>query len=353
MLESLHDLFKKLITEYADKYAEVKATKDRKHPFRDLISSSIPFNLMALPKVDTQIYSIDGSYGIGSWTEVPYILVRNKYVSSSASSGVYIVYLLNKDEKVLYLAFEQSANGIKETLDDQIDKTHFSQSRKGNAKVNEKLKEKCAELRKQIGTTEFFADDNINTGKASYDYGAIYYAKYTLEDLPDNEQLTHDLYRFMELYEKYYTDIFLPVHPECPALRFPVHVNPLPRKGEILPFTLSTLHPSFQSSFSLRFLTSLLAKPFVILTGNSGTGKTRIAKEFAEYLEVIDENRKKNWELVAVGADWTDNTEVMGFFDPLGGESGKGVYRKSRILELLERANSHPDVPYFLILDEC
>ena len=38
------------------------------------------------------------------------------------------------------------------------------------------------------------------------------------------------------------------------------------------------------SSFAARYITSLLAKPFVILTGNSGTGKTKIAVDFAKYL---------------------------------------------------------------------
>ena len=116
-------------------------------------------------------------------------------------------------------------------------------------------------------------------------------------------------------------------------------------------FLLEELPNSFDSPFSRRYITSLLAKPFVILTGNSGTGKTRISKQFAEYLEVIDINGEKNWLIVPVGADWTDNARVLGFYNPLA-DNGVGKYEKTGIIKLIERANNNPEIPYFLILDE-
>lgn len=116
-------------------------------------------------------------------------------------------------------------------------------------------------------------------------------------------------------------------------------------------FLMEELPNVFDSAFSKRYITSLLAKPFVILTGNSGTGKTRISKQFAEYLEVIDTDKEKNWLMVPVGADWTDNSKVLGFYNPLA-ENGFGKYEKTGILKLIERANNNPEIPYFLILDE-
>lgn len=116
-------------------------------------------------------------------------------------------------------------------------------------------------------------------------------------------------------------------------------------------FELSDLPAFFKTDFSRRYITSLLAKPFVILTGNSGTGKTRIAKQFAEYLEKEPEEGKKNWMIVPVGADWTDNAKVLGFYNPLA-DNGKGNYEKTGIVRLIEQANIHLDIPYFIILDE-
>ena len=102
----------------------------------------------------------------------------------------------------------------------------------------------------------------------------------------------------------------------------------------------------FNDSFSTRYIISLLTKPFVILTGNSGTGKTRIAKHFAQYLEKKVDGRK-NWLIVPVGADWTDNTKLLGFYNPL-----EKKYVSTSTLEFILMAEKNPAVPFFLILDE-
>ena len=96
----------------------------------------------------------------------------------------------------------------------------------------------------------------------------------------------------------------------------------------------------------LRFSAALLAKRFLILTGLSGSGKTKLAHAFASWLtESRDQCR-----LVAVGADWTTNENVVGYQDALQPE----IYRKpsNGLLEVILRAAANTDHPYFLILDE-
>lgn len=95
---------------------------------------------------------------------------------------------------------------------------------------------------------------------------------------------------------------------------------------------------------------SLLTKPFLILTGPSGTGKTRGAAQLAE--SVCGEDCR---ELVAVGADWTDNRHVLGYLNPLESGTLDGqacpIYETTPILDLILHANEYPE-PHVLILDE-
>lgn len=95
-----------------------------------------------------------------------------------------------------------------------------------------------------------------------------------------------------------------------------------------------------------RFTASLKSKRFLVLTGLSGSGKTKIAHAFAHWISESPEQ----YRLVAVGADWTSNENVLGYQDALQ----PTIYRKpaSGALDLILRAEKDPERPYFLILDE-
>lgn len=100
------------------------------------------------------------------------------------------------------------------------------------------------------------------------------------------------------------------------------------------------------------FYLSLLAKPFTILTGASGTGKTKVAESLTKALANEDES---NSAVVAVGSDWTDNRNVLGFVNHLReGKDNLPIYQTTPILDLLLKASEkeNKDLPYFLILDE-
>lgn len=97
-----------------------------------------------------------------------------------------------------------------------------------------------------------------------------------------------------------------------------------------------------------RYYISLKAKPFVILSGISGTGKTKIAQLFAQYI-CQEENggAEKRVAFVAVRPDWIDNKGLLGFYNIL-----EEKYHSTKVLDLLLEAQEHPDKPYFVILDE-
>jgi hypothetical protein len=96
----------------------------------------------------------------------------------------------------------------------------------------------------------------------------------------------------------------------------------------------------------VRFISSLLTKPFVILTGLSGSGKTKLAQAFAMWICESDEQ----YCIVPVGADWTNREPLIGFPNALI----ENNYKKDEygVLKLIIDANINSDKPYFLILDE-
>jgi len=107
-----------------------------------------------------------------------------------------------------------------------------------------------------------------------------------------------------------------------------------------------------------RFALANLAKSFVILTGNSGSGKSKLAQLFAAWISGQD-----GYGFVAVGADWTDNRSVIGYASPLRTVSEKDtnpLFQPTTVLEVLRLAAEDWSLngatgrakPWFIILDE-
>jgi hypothetical protein len=94
-----------------------------------------------------------------------------------------------------------------------------------------------------------------------------------------------------------------------------------------------------------RLIALLLAKPFLILTGLSGSGKTKLAQAIAKFLCPRD---SESVRVIPVGADWTSNENVVGYPDGLDATN----YIAQPALKLVLDARENPTQPFFLILDE-
>ncbi len=100
----------------------------------------------------------------------------------------------------------------------------------------------------------------------------------------------------------------------------------------------------FRPELVENFLLSLKVKPFVILTGNSGTGKTKLAQLYGRYISTED---YKRYLVVPVGANWTETRHIFGYLNIMTGK-----YQSTPALDFIIRASEDPDNPYILILDE-
>lgn len=102
----------------------------------------------------------------------------------------------------------------------------------------------------------------------------------------------------------------------------------------------------YSDKLIIRFISSLLAKPFVILTGLSGSGKTKLAQAFVQWI-CADYCQ---YRIIAVGADWTNREPILGYPNAL--DKNEYIKPDNGIVDLIIEANRNPDLPYFLILDE-
>jgi hypothetical protein len=102
------------------------------------------------------------------------------------------------------------------------------------------------------------------------------------------------------------------------------------------------------------YITAIKSKPFLLLAGISGTGKSRIVRELARacWDEGTDEykaHKPRNFEMVQVKPNWHDSSELIGYVSRV---SGKAEFIAGDFLKFVAKAWENPDVPYFLCLDE-
>lgn len=102
------------------------------------------------------------------------------------------------------------------------------------------------------------------------------------------------------------------------------------------------------------YLTAIRTKPFLLLAGISGTGKSRIVREFAfkscpKYLQDKDGTTPGNYCMIEVKPNWHDSTELLGYYSRLGSKPG---YQFTKFVKFLVKAKMFPEVPFFVCLDE-
>lgn len=108
------------------------------------------------------------------------------------------------------------------------------------------------------------------------------------------------------------------------------------------------------SALSTFYLTAMRTKPFLLLAGISGTGKSRIVKQMAfESCPDKDDLRHDptspgNYELIEVKPNWHDSSELLGYESEIGGPH----YVVTPFVRFLVKAMRYPDVPFFVCMDE-
>lgn len=247
--------------------------------------------------------SVKVGFGNGNQAKVPWIAFLKD--TNRVQKGIYPVYLFYKNIDLLILAYGVSV-------------TH-PPNRKWNISNGKTIK-------------QYFEEKNL--GKPKKYGGSFVFRTYNVGKDLDPDEIDKDLNELISIYKEESTD--------------PQAESPRDKSFDHIEFYKSASNSGYfiDKLLCIRFCASLLSKPFVILTGLSGSGKTKLAQSFVKWIS----GDNKQYRVVPVGADWTNREPLLGYPNALNLK--EYVKPDSDVLDLIIQANKQPGLPYFLILDE-
>ncbi|MUG87280.1 DUF3578 domain-containing protein [Paenibacillus timonensis] len=319
-------------------YTQAKTESFTNHALGALFRRILPEQLRTLPFVSEHI-KIQGSVGMGNWATVPWLALMDTRITKSTQYGEYIVYLFAEDMSSVYLTFNQ---GVTKPIQER--------GRKEGYKF---LQQKVAEIRESLDFQGFSKDENIHLTEAGlgrdYQVSTVAYKRYDASHIPSDDQLVADLEQLMTTYQEYVDRKLQTDHvddPEYPLETVEESMDDEAVRGRLDGIQSYIKNKGFAYSPGLieNFYLSLKTKPFVILAGVSGTGKTKLIKLFAEAMGATSENGQ--FTLIPVRPDWSDPSDLIGYSDL------SGKFRPGRVTEVLLEASHNPSKPYFICLDE-
>ncbi|AJH21049.1 MrcB family domain-containing protein [Bacillus mycoides] len=309
-----------------NEYLQARTERFASHKMGSVVRNEMTTEITRLPFIDHNQYVVTGSIGQGNWAAVPWLAIMNKDITTSTQRGYYIVYLFSEDMERLYLTLAQ---GVTETSKEEM----------------QKIKE---EIREQIHMSQKVKkDDEIFLGTSSkakgYANSTAAYIAYAANKMPSEKELVEDLEEMLRYYEGFIAYKEKGIKYEVIYGRKEVHLD----QQSIIDHVSSYIQSKgffYEKKDLINFFLSLKTKPFVILSGISGTGKTKIAQWFAESLGATEENGQ--FTLIPVRPDWSDSSDLLGYVNL------QGEFQDRPLIKVLEAADANPNRPYFVVLDE-
>ena len=327
---------KEIIDKILNEYENAKQETFSGHEMGTLFRNVFPEYLNRSGIVDEKKYLVKGSVGAGNWASIPWLAILDRSITESAQNGVYIVYLLSKDGKNLYLTLNQGCTEIRST--------------KSKMETIRILVENAKRIRSNIPSRGFSQDEvvlgeNLNELGVFYQNGTIFYKKYTKNKVPDNDVLVDDLKSMLEIYQEYRDKKSLSEIDGNEQSQSKEGMNlTIESKIDKIKKYITAKGFKYRDGIIENLYLSLKSKPFVLLAGTSGTGKTRLAKLFAEAIGATSENGR--YKMVPVRPDWSDSSDLLGHID-LNGNFVPGA-----IYDFVKSAMDNKEKPYFLCIDE-
>lgn len=327
----MRDCFEKILQEYNVIYKN--NDKEARKSFSKVITKDAVEKVREGIFLDKEFYLVEGSTGQGRMAQIPWVSIRDKRISLSAKVGIYVVYLFAPNGKVI-LALGQA-------IEDADYKNQENKIMEFLNNVNNDVKDKIG-LFVRNDNVKLRLGENLTTRAKDYEKCAKLYKEYKKGELPSNEIFKEDLNKMLEIYKAYVQSISIKEVnlDDNNALQ---NIDMFETIKNIKSF-IAAKGFKYEDGIIENFYLSLKSKPFVLLAGTSGTGKTRLAKLFAEAIGATSENGR--YKMVPVRPDWSDSSDLLGHID-LNGNFVPGA-----IYDFVKSAMDNKEKPYFLCLDE-
>ncbi|MCP1189254.1 DUF3578 domain-containing protein [Priestia flexa] len=272
------------------------------HEVDNMLTRRIPLSLYKLSEVNREEFKITGM----QTALFPYINIVDK----KSVTGLAISYALSEDGQRLYLVLKREEEDAPTIADIRFFTPEHVRIKKDHLLM--------------IGTS---------SDAKSFEDNVALYVPYHIEDFASDRQLYEDLTLFIEIHRQ-----FLKAHGMSKELLSDKDV--ITHMKEYIKSQGFTYEDEDLTNIYL----SLKTKPFIILSGMSGTGKTKLAQLLAESLGATFENGRL--ALIPVRPDWHDGSDLLGYIDL------RGDFRKGAFLGIVQQAIQHPTYTYVAILDE-
>jgi len=294
-----------------------------------LLEKEIPNELESILNDKT----IKGSVGQGNHTYYPWIGIFDKRVSTGATNGFYVVLLFSDDFEYLYLTLNQGSTvQDQRTIEENTDFVYDCLPEINGF-------EKGALPKKSLVRRDAHKPNNKGM---KYEKTNLFYKEYRISEMNEKEFI-EDLKRIVKAYDKCCANYQI----------YSKHSKTKINKSKSINIDefcddINQANLRFPKNTIARFIASLITKPFLILTGLAGSGKTKLAQAFVKW---ICESQEQ-YCLVPVGSDWTNREPLLGYPNAL--DSGKYCKPDNHILDVLIEAGKEENCekPYFIILDE-
>ncbi|MDN3525977.1 DUF3578 domain-containing protein [Halomonas sabkhae] len=177
---------------FLEEYPKAKTQPLQGNSVAEFIRTEIP---QAIHQVigENDRYLVHGSPGKGNWATVPWAAIYDRFITESAQSGFYIVYLVTEDFSGIYISLNQGVTAIRRLYGSQRKyalRTRASDYAARIGKVDADI---------ELGPIDLKASKGSSLS-ADYQQGSICARYYERGAIPGDVELGNDLQRFMELY---------------------------------------------------------------------------------------------------------------------------------------------------------